>query len=121
MEPVDPDFPAIGAKGRAAPIIHAIASAWSSCVEMPIQRRLFCVLCAATGHQICGADVQDAHAHAKASGTKTRTQASDAHIEWAQEALGKETKKGSVLEVPHSLQRHLLSGTMDENDRQDFN
>ena len=50
---------------RAAPVLHVIASTWSSCVEMPIQR-LFPALCAAEGHCTHGENVQDAHAHAEA-------------------------------------------------------
>ena len=74
---------------------------------MPIQRQLF-ALCAAKSCQICGPDVQDAHA--KASGVKTHMQADVEHIEWDQEVLGKETKQGLVMEVLHSLQGHPLSG-----------
>ena len=47
---------------RAAPVLHAIASTWSSCVKMLIQQ-LFLALCPAEGHKIHGADVQDAHTH----------------------------------------------------------
>ena len=49
---------------------------------MPIQR-LFVALCAAEGHQICGANVQHACARAKAPGIKTCVRAEDAHIGWA--------------------------------------
>ena len=76
---------------------------------MPIQRS-FLAPHAAEGHQICGANVQDACAHAKAHGIKTHVQANDACIEWAQEVLGKDIQKGSVMEVLHSLQGHPLSG-----------
>ena len=59
---------------RAVLILHAIAGAWLSCVEMPIQR-LFLALCAA---------VQDAPAHAEASGVKTHMRADNARVKWAQ-------------------------------------
>ena len=65
---------------RAALVLHVIASTWSSCGEMPIQR-LFLALCAAQGHWICGADAQDAHAHAEECGVKTHARADDAHVE----------------------------------------
>ena len=93
---------------RAAP---AIVSAWSSCVEMPIQR-LFLALCAAKGHQIRSADSQNAHTHAEACGIETRIQADNACIEWAQEILQKDVRRGSVMKVSHSLQRHPLSGKL---------
>ena len=67
-------------------------------------------LCTAEGHQIHGADVQDAHAHAKASGIKTHNETNSEHIEWACKVPGKEIKKGLVMEVAHSLQGHALSG-----------
>ena len=79
---------------------------WSSCVEMPNQRP-FLASCAAKGHQTHGADIQDAHAHAKASRVKTCMRADDAQIEWAKEVLRKEIKRGSVMEALHSLQGHL--------------
>ena len=49
---------------RAASTLHATASTWSACVEMPIQGP-FLALCAAEGCQIHGADAQDANAHAR--------------------------------------------------------
>ena len=70
---------------------------------MPIQR-LFLALCAAKGHPICGADVQDAHAHVKACGIETHIGADDAHMEWAREAPGKDIERGLAMEVLHSLQ-----------------
>ena len=95
---------------RTASVLLAIASTWSSCVEMPTQR-LFLASCATEGHQICGADVQDACAHAKALGVKICMRADDACIEWACKVLGKETRKGFVMKVLHSLQEgHPRSG-----------
>ena len=47
------------------PVLHAIASASSSCVEMP-KKQLFLTLRAAKGCGVHGADAQDAHAHATA-------------------------------------------------------
>ena len=62
---------------QAAPGLHAIASAWSSCVEMPIQR-LFLAVAASEGCTVCGADVTDACAHAAATGIKTCLACDDA-------------------------------------------
>ena len=94
---------------RAAPRLHAIASTWSSCVEMPIQR-LFLAIAASEGYTVYGADVIDAYAHAAATGIKTCLTCDDAHREWACKALGKEVPKGHVMEVLHSSQGHPLSG-----------
>ena len=67
---------------RAAPGLHAVASTWSSCVEMPIQR-LFPAIAASEGCTVCGADAMDAHAHAAATGAKTCLTCDDACREWA--------------------------------------
>ena len=85
-----------------ASVLHEIASAWSSCVETPIQCPFF-ALCAAESCCIHGADVQDTHAHGEAHGIKIPMMADDTCVEWACKVLGKETRKESVMEVLHSL------------------
>ena len=50
---------------RTAPQLHAVASTWSSCVELPIQR-LFLWMCANSGLTIYGGDATDAYAHSPA-------------------------------------------------------
>ena len=68
-------------------------------------QRLFLALCATHGHWIHGADIQDACTHAKTSspGVKTHMRADNAHVEWACKVPGKDIKRGSVMEVMHSL------------------
>ena len=46
----------------ATPQLHAVASTWSSCVELPIQR-LSLGMCADSGLTIYGGDATDAYAH----------------------------------------------------------
>ena len=76
---------------------------------MPIQR-LFLIPCVAEGHQVHVADVQDVCAHAKAHGIKTHMRADNACVEWAQEVLGKEIKRGLTMEILHSFQGCPLRG-----------
>ena len=47
---------------RAAPVLHGIASTYSSCVEQPVQR-LFFALAAQLGYGVYGGDAMDAYAH----------------------------------------------------------
>ena len=49
----------------ATPLLHAMVSTWSSCVELPIQR-LFIALAAQKGRCMYGGDARDAYAHAPA-------------------------------------------------------
>ena len=48
-----------------APLLHAMVSTWSSCVELPIQQ-LFIGLSAQKGLCMYGGDARDAYAHAPA-------------------------------------------------------
>ena len=47
---------------KAVPQLHVVASTWSSCVELPLQR-LFLGICANAGLTIYGGDATDAYAH----------------------------------------------------------
>ena len=46
-----------------APQLHVVASTWSSCVELPVQR-VFLGIAADLGNTIFGGDVTDAYAYA---------------------------------------------------------
>ena len=50
---------------KAAPQLHAVASTWSSCVELPVQR-VFLGIAADLGLTIFGGDATDAYAHSPA-------------------------------------------------------
>ena len=47
---------------EAVPHLHAVASTWSSCVELPVQR-MFLGICAALELNIYGSDIIDTYAH----------------------------------------------------------
>ena len=63
---------------RAAPELHAVASTWSSCVEMPVQR-MFLGIVAALELVIYGVDVQDAYGHPAAPEVPTYLSIDDAY------------------------------------------
>ena len=63
----------------AAPKLHAVASTWLLCVELPIQR-LFLGMCAHSGLTIHGGDATDAYRHSPAS-NNTYLSVDDAYAE----------------------------------------
>ena len=65
---------------RAAPQLHAVASTWSSCVELPIQR-MFLGMCADINLIVWGLDCVDAYAHA-CSPSDTYLAVNEAYAEW---------------------------------------
>ena len=95
----------------AAPLLHAMVSTWSSCVELPIQR-MYIGLCAQKGLCMYGGDARDAYAHAPAPETMTHLTIDDAYYEWYKEKTGKSLNRRFVLPVLHSLQGHPESGKM---------
>ena len=95
----------------AAPLLHAMVSTWSSCVELPIQR-LFICLSAQKGLCMYGGDACDAYAHALAPEMMWHLTIDDAYFEWYKEKTGKTLKRRFVLPLLHSLQGHPESGKM---------
>ena len=98
---------------KAAPTLHAVASTWSSCVELPIQR-MFLGISAALKLKIFGADAIDAYAHSPAPDTKTYLSVNEAFKEWWNETCSSRSKppitRKFVIPVQHCLQGHLESG-----------
>ena len=95
---------------KAVPQLHAVASTWSSCVELPVQR-LFMGLCADMGLTIYGSDVTDAYAHSPAP-NDTYLAVDDAYADWYYKNKGEHISKWMVLPVHHALQGHPESGKM---------
>ena len=93
---------------KACPELHEVASTWSSCVELPIQR-LFLGICAHQNLAIYGADAQDAYAHEEADGN-TYLAIDDAYADWYYNKYGKSVDRKYVLPVKHALQGHPKSG-----------
>ena len=76
---------------KAALTLHAVASTWSSCVELPIQR-MFLGISAALNLQIFGADAIDAYAHSPAPDTKKYLSVDKAYKEWWNETCSSRSK-----------------------------
>ena len=95
---------------REAPQLHAVASTWSSCVELLIQR-LFLGMCAHSGLTIYGGDATDTYTHSPAL-NDTYLSVDYAYAEWYKDVKGVQISKIQVLPVYHALQGHPESGKM---------
>ena len=99
---------------RAAPVLHSIASTYSSCVEQPIQR-LFMALSAHLGYRVYGGDARDAYAHSPPPDVPTYIAVDDAYADWYEQRFGIKLDRSYVLPVLHALQGHPESGRLWEN------
>ena len=95
---------------KAVPQLHAIASTWSSCIELLVQR-LFMGLCADMGLTIYGGNATDAYAHSPAPNDNYLA-VDDAYADWYYKKKGEHISKRMVLPVRHALQGHPESGKM---------
>ena len=96
-----------GSKNSASQL-HAVASTWSSCVSLPIQR-IFLGMCADLGLVIYGGDATDAYAHSPAP-SATFLSIDDAYATWYKNKFNKKIDRRMVLPVYHALQGHPESG-----------
>ncbi|KAG7370163.1 reverse transcriptase RNA-dependent DNA polymerase [Nitzschia inconspicua] len=96
---------------RAAPLLHQVASTYSSCVEQPIQRMFF-ALAAAHDMRVYGGDATDAFAHSPPPETPTFIMIDDAYAEWYKARFGVTLDRNMVLPVLHALQGHPESGRL---------
>ena len=96
---------------KAAPVLHKIASTYSSCVDQPIQR-LFFALAAASRYKVYGGDATDAYAHSPPPERPTFIALDDAYIDWYQHRFNITLDRSLVLPVQHALQGHPKSGRL---------
>ena len=96
---------------RAAPILHALAQTYSSCVEHPIQR-LFLAIAASLNLKIYGGDAKDAYGHSPGPEIPTYMAIDDAYAEWYEEKYGERLDRNMVLPVLKALQGHPESGRL---------
>uniref|UniRef100_A0A7S4EK56 Uncharacterized protein n=1 Tax=Pseudo-nitzschia australis TaxID=44445 RepID=A0A7S4EK56_9STRA len=96
---------------HAAPLLHDIASTYSSCVEQPIQR-LFFALTALMIYNLYAGDAKDAHAHSPPPDTPTYVALDNPFVDWYKRKLGKTIDPKHVLPVQHALQGHPESGCL---------
>ena len=86
----------------AAPLLHAMVSTWSSCVDLPIQR-LFIALVSQKGLCMYRSDARDAYGHAPAPEMMTHLTIDDTYFEWYKEKTGKSLNRRHVQPVLYSL------------------
>ena len=66
---------------RAAPQLHAVASTWSSCVQMPVLRA-FLGMSATLDLKLYSGDAKDAYAHSDPPDMRTYLSIDNAYTEW---------------------------------------
>ena len=86
---------------KAVPQLHAVASTWSSYVELLVQC-LFMGLCADIGLIIYGSNATDAYAHSPAP-NDTYLSVDNAYAEWYLIKYKQPISKQMVLPVKHAL------------------
>ena len=89
---------------KAAPQLHAVASTWSSCVELPVQR-IFLGIAADLGLTVYGGDATDAYAHSPAPNS-TYLAINDFYADWYKDRFGEEIDRRYILPGKHCLQGH---------------
>ena len=94
---------------QAAPILHALALAYSSCVEHPIQH-LFFAISAQLNLKIYGGDAKDNFVHSPGPVVPTYMSIDEVYAEWYEHKFGKKLNRSMVLPVLRALQGHPESG-----------
>ena len=90
---------------NVAPQLHTVASAWSPCVELPVQR-VFLGIAADLGNTIYGGDATDVYVYAPSSSDIFLT-INNAYMEWFKKKFpGRPISRKYVLPVNHTLQGH---------------
>ena len=95
----------------AAPLLHALAMTYSSCVEHPIQR-LFFAIAAEKNLLVFGGDAKDAYGHSPGPERDTYVIIDDAYAEWHKWKYGVDIDRRKVLPVLRALQGHPESGRL---------
>ena len=92
---------------KADPCLHAVASTWSSCVELPLQQ-LFLGICANAGLTIYSGDATNIYVHSP-SPNDTYLQVEDMYAKWYNNKFKEKISKRKVLPVKHAIQEHPKS------------
>ena len=98
----------------AAPLLHAIAMTYSSCVEHPIQR-LFFAIAANLNLKVFGGDAKDAYGHSPGPEIPTYISIDDQYADWYKYKHGHDIDRRKVLPVLRALQGHPESGRLWES------
>ena len=102
------DLECVATGQKKVPQLHDVASTWSSCVSLPIQR-LFLGICANLGLVIYGGNMTDAYAHSSAP-SATFLSINEAYTDWYKTKFNKRINGRMVLPMYHALQGHPESG-----------
>ena len=84
---------------KVIPQLYAVASTWSSCVELSVQR-IFLGIAADLGLNVYGGDVTDAYAHSPAP-NDTYLAIDDVYADYYKATFGKEKDRRYTLPVKH--------------------
>ena len=99
---------------RSAPLLHALANSYSSCVSQPVQR-LFIALSALLNHRCFGAELCDAYAHSfQTFSLPTFVSIDDPYTEWYKARHGIDLDRTMVLPGLKAIQSHVESGRIYE-------
>ena len=90
---------------KAAPMLHALAFTYSSCVEHAIQR-LFFAIAADQNLRIYGEDIKDAYAHLPRPEIPTYVSIDNQYSDWYTYRYDKPIDRRKVLPVLKALQGH---------------
>ena len=96
---------------QVAPILHALAKTYASCVKHPIQQQ-FLTLAAKQNFLLFGGDSKDAFAHSPAPEVLTFMMIDNQYYEWYFHHFKKKLDKSRVLPVLCALQGHPESGKL---------
>jgi hypothetical protein len=98
---------------RAAPMIHALAPTYASCIEQPCMR-LFYAIAGTKGLIITGADCTNAYANAPPPTTTCYLEVDEAFIEWHGRRYKDrpQPKLGQVVPILRALQGHPEAGAL---------
>ena len=95
----------------AAPLLHALATTYSSCVEHPIQR-LFFAIAAQLNKKVFGGDAKDAYGHSPGPEVPTYITIDEQYYDWYKYEFGEALDRRKVLPVKRALQGHPESGKL---------
>ena len=91
---------------KVAPQLHAVASTWSYCVELPVQQ-VFLGIAADLCLTVYGGDTTDSPPP-----NDTYLAIDDAYADWYKDKFGVEVNRRYILPVYHCLQGHPESRKM---------
>ena len=93
---------------RAAPVLHAVTSTYFSCVNQPVQRRIF-TLAAINDHKVYCGDI-NAFVHSRSPDVQSYMRIDNVYSEWWTQRYDKDINRSYVLPVLCCLLGHPENG-----------